>query len=239
MARGRPHMQCAHGVWHARGSISPGSVRHRACAPHDLIHPRLQAPAAPPMRSLSALRWSRSSVGGAPGCRSSWRQALAACPPYLRALHCSRAGGASGPAWCFAGVSGACAQPPATLLCLPTNHTHAAGRGAYGSVYKAVDRATSQFVAIKIITLTDSDPQVGTPHRAASSAGGGGAELPKTVTDCPDKLAPCALVSAGCSHPRRTHTAVPCRFRQDLERIQQEIAFLSECNHPNVVCSRH
>ncbi|KAI8469342.1 MAG: kinase-like domain-containing protein [Monoraphidium minutum] len=54
------------------------------------------------------------------------------------------------------------------------------GRGAYGSVYKAVDRVTRRFVAIKVITLMDSDPQ-------------------------------------------------------DLERIQKEISFLSECNHPNVV----
>ena len=82
-------------------------------------------------------------------------------------------------------------------------------------------------------------PPGGHASQSCKQCGGGGAELPKTVTDCPDKLAPCALVSAGCSHPRRTHTAVPCRFRQDLERIQQEIAFLSECNHPNVVCSRH
>lgn len=39
--------------------------------------------------------------------------------------------------------------------------TRPAGRGAYGSVYKAVDRLSRRFVAIKIITLTDSDPQVG------------------------------------------------------------------------------
>jgi hypothetical protein len=37
------------------------------------------------------------------------------------------------------------------------------GRGAYGSVYKAVDRVTRRFVAIKIITLTDSDAQARGP----------------------------------------------------------------------------
>jgi serine/threonine protein kinase len=36
------------------------------------------------------------------------------------------------------------------LLLLP-------GRGAYGSVYKALDRSSGQIVAIKVISTTDSD----------------------------------------------------------------------------------
>ncbi len=54
------------------------------------------------------------------------------------------------------------------------------GRGAYGVVYKAIDATTGDFVAIKVISLVDSDAT-------------------------------------------------------DLERIEQEVGFLQECNHPNVV----
>lgn len=36
---------------------------------------------------------------------------------------------------------------------------HLAGRGAYGSVYKARDKATGQLVAIKVISTTDSDAE--------------------------------------------------------------------------------
>jgi serine/threonine protein kinase len=32
-----------------------------------------------------------------------------------------------------------------------------AGRGAYGSVYKALDRSSGQVVAVKVISTTDSD----------------------------------------------------------------------------------
>jgi hypothetical protein len=39
---------------------------------------------------------------------------------------------------------------PPLLLLLP-------GRGAYGSVYKALDRSSGQIVAIKVISTTDSD----------------------------------------------------------------------------------
>eukprot|EP00775_Hariotina_reticulata_P012289 gene12289-12425_t len=33
----------------------------------------------------------------------------------------------------------------------------AAGRGAYGSVFKALDKFTGEVVAIKVISTTDSD----------------------------------------------------------------------------------
>jgi hypothetical protein len=45
------------------------------------------------------------------------------------------------------------------------------GRGAYGSVYRAVDRVSRKFVAIKIITLTDSDPQAGGGRRGVEEGG--------------------------------------------------------------------
>lgn len=55
-----------------------------------------------------------------------------------------------------------------------------AGKGAYGTVYKAIDRLSHQPVAIKVIPLTEQD-------------------------------------------------------KEDFKQIQKEIAFLADCNHPNVV----
>ena len=58
--------------------------------------------------------------------------------------------------------------------------TAPAGKGAYGTVYQALDNNTGELVAIKVIPVTDQD-------------------------------------------------------RDEFMQIQKEIAFLSECNHPNVV----
>lgn len=55
-----------------------------------------------------------------------------------------------------------------------------AGKGAYGTVYKALDRTNGTSVAIKVIPLTEQD-------------------------------------------------------KEDFKQIQREIAFLADCNHPNVV----
>lgn len=70
-------------------------------------------------------------------------------------------------------------MPVAMTLCPKPQWSHA-GKGAYGTVYKALDKATNSLVAIKVIPLTEQD-------------------------------------------------------NEDFATIQKEIAFLSDCNHPNIV----
>lgn len=155
----------------------------RAAAAHTRVHTMPQGPVRKlPMRWQRGLKWSRSSVSRGAAARPSQTHsqqlaataAAAATPwprttthlPPLAARGCgAKPITASRPA--ARSVLRPCARHPHSRFSPAPIRPKPPGRGAYGSVYKAVDRVTRRFVAIKIITLMDSDPQV----RAKGSRG--------------------------------------------------------------------
>ena len=85
----------------------------------------------------------------------------------------------------FSSPAGAACAPAATPHTpnsppLPLSIPCPTGKGAYGTVYAAIDTASGERVAIKVIPVTEQD-------------------------------------------------------REEFKQIQREVAFLADCNHPNVV----